>query len=167
MWILDSYKLNNGSPDFLNYQKGETMQTKNMLKSKKGITPVLATLLLIVIAVATIVVTYAWITIYMSSAGTQAGVMLNIDAVSWSGNDTIVLYVRNTGTSDATISAVYIGTSATNLTKVPAGPSNATVSANGGVVTITCSYNWTSNTTYYFKVVPNLGAPAETSKKSP
>jgi flagellin-like protein len=170
MWILVSYKLNNGSPDFLNYQKGESMQAKNMLKSKKGITPVLATLLLIVIAVATIVVTYAWITIYMSSAGTQAGVMLNIDAISWPNNTSIVLYVRNTGTSDATISAVYIGTSATNLTKleesnVTYDPTGGLVSANGDVVTVTCSYNWNSNTMYYFKVVPNIGAPAETSKK--
>jgi flagellin-like protein len=167
MWILGSYKLNNGSLNFLNYQKGELMSTKNILKSKKGITPVLATLLLIVIAVATVVVTYAWIMVYMSGAGTQAGVMLNIDAVSWPNSTRIVLYVRNTGTSDATISAVYIGTSATNLTKVTAEPSNAPVGANGGVVEITCSFTWINNTMYYFKVVPNVGASAEISAKSP
>ncbi|MGQ9744095.1 MAG: archaellin/type IV pilin N-terminal domain-containing protein, partial [Candidatus Bathycorpusculaceae bacterium] len=43
--------------------------TKNSLKSKKAISPILATLLLIVIAVAAIVVTYAWIMTYMTSAG--------------------------------------------------------------------------------------------------
>jgi len=41
------------------------MITKNMLKSKKAISPILATLLLIVIAVAAIVVTYAWVMTYM------------------------------------------------------------------------------------------------------
>jgi flagellin-like protein len=169
MWILGSYKLNNGSLNFLNYQKGELMSTKNILKSKKGITPVLATLLLIVIAVATVVVTYAWIMVYMSGAGTQAGVMLNIDAVSWPSNDTIVLYVRNTGTSDATISAVYIGTSSTNLIKanVTCEPRSGLVSANGGVVSININYTWGHNTMHYFKVVPNVGASAEISAKSP
>jgi flagellin-like protein len=142
------------------------MQAKNMLKSKKGITPVLATLLLIVIAVAAIVVTYGWVMIYMSSAGKQAEVMLNIDTVSWPNNTSIVLYVRNTGISDATISAVYIGTSTTNLTKVEHTPEDILVSANG-VVNITINNSWKSNTMYYFKVVPNIGAPAETSKKSP
>jgi flagellin-like protein len=149
---------------FLNQQKGEPMQAKNMLKSKKGITPVLATLLLILIAVATIVVTYAWVMIYMSGARQQAEVMLSIDAVSWPSNDTIVLYVRNTGTSDATISAVYIGTSAANLTKAA---SSETFLGGGGVANVTINYSWENNTMYYFKVVPNIGAPAECSAKSP
>ncbi|HEY4674981.1 MAG TPA: archaellin/type IV pilin N-terminal domain-containing protein, partial [Candidatus Bathyarchaeia archaeon] len=48
----------------------------SMLRSKKAISPILATLLLIVIAVAAIVVTYAWIMTYMSSAGQQAGVQI-------------------------------------------------------------------------------------------
>ena len=49
---------------------------KNMLKSKKAISPILATLLLIVIAVAAIVVTYAWIMTYMSSTTQQASEIL-------------------------------------------------------------------------------------------
>jgi archaeal flagellin N-terminal-like domain len=56
------------------------MLTRNMSKSKKAISPILATLLLIVIAVAAIVVTYAWLMTYMSSAGEQAGVFLKKDA---------------------------------------------------------------------------------------
>ncbi|MGB9778860.1 MAG: archaellin/type IV pilin N-terminal domain-containing protein, partial [Candidatus Bathyarchaeales archaeon] len=57
--------------------------TKNPLKSKKAISPILATLLLIVIAVAAIVVTYAWIMTYMSNAGTQASVILYKENISW------------------------------------------------------------------------------------
>ena len=67
------------------------MNAKTMLKSRMGISPILATLLLIVIAVAAIVVTYAWIMTYMSSAGQQAGVQLTLDTVSWPTNETIVL----------------------------------------------------------------------------
>jgi hypothetical protein len=146
------------------------MQAKNVLKSKNGITPVLATLLLIAIAAAAIVVTYAWVMIYMGGARQSASVMLNIEVVSWSGNDTIVLYVRNTGTSDTTISAVYIGTSATNLSKVEDvkfDPTSGVVRANGGIVEIKINYKWTNDTMYYFKVVPSIGASAETSNKSP
>jgi hypothetical protein len=146
------------------------MQAKNVLKSKNGITPVLATLLLIAIAAAAIVVTYAWVMIYMGGARQSASVMLNIEVVSWSGNDTIVLYVRNTGTSDTTISAVYIGTSATNLSKVDDVTFDTTggvVRANGGIVEIKINYKWANDTMYYFKVVPSIGASAETSNKSP
>ncbi|MGB9854325.1 MAG: archaellin/type IV pilin N-terminal domain-containing protein [Candidatus Bathyarchaeales archaeon] len=143
------------------------MHAKNMVKSRKAISPILATLLLIVIAVAAIVVTYAWIMTYMSSAGQQAGVMLTKDNVEWPSGK-IIIYVRNTGTSDAVISAVYVGTSAANLTKVNAtyDPSSS-VLADGGVTTITISYNWQSDTRYYFKVVPNTGAPLEFNEKSP
>lgn len=146
------------------------MLAKGVLKSGRGISPILATLLLVVIAVVAITVTYAWVITYLSSAGQQAGVMLSKDAVSWPDTKTIVVYVRNTGTSDAVISAVYMGTSATNLTKaekVQYEPSSGFVSADGGVVTITINCTWTPDTRYYFKVVPNTGAPLEFSEKSP
>ena len=51
------------------------MSLKKIFKSKKAISPILATLLLIVIAVAAIVVTYAWLTTYMDSTTQQAGVL--------------------------------------------------------------------------------------------
>lgn len=143
------------------------MHAKNMIKSRKAISPILATLLLIVIAVAAIVVTYAWIMTYMSSAGHQAGVMLTKDAVAWPSSNSIKLYIRNTGTSDAIISAVYVGTSATNLTKAEVTPANAPVNADGGVAEITITYDWENDTRYYFRVVPNTGAPLEFSEKSP
>jgi flagellin-like protein len=145
------------------------MPAKNMIKSRKAISPILATLLLVVIAVAAIVVTYAWIMTYMSSAGQQAGVMLTKDAISWPNATSIVIYVRNTGTSDAVINAVYVGTSATNLTRVSAtyDPISGVVPADGGVVKITVDYPWNPDTKYYFKVVPNTGAPIEFSEKSP
>ena len=166
---MSSYKLNKLSSDFINQQKGEYMTTKTVLNSRKGISPILATLLLIVIAVAAIVVTYAWVMTYMSSAGTQAGVQLSKDAVNWPDNNTIKIYVRNTGTSDATIDAVYIGTSPTNLVKqtsVTYNPSNKIVSAKG-TIEITVTYTWTNKTTYYFKIVPLAGAPLEFTEKAP
>ncbi|MCS7124838.1 MAG: hypothetical protein NZ932_05445 [Candidatus Bathyarchaeota archaeon] len=144
------------------------MNTKTLLKSRRGISPILATLLLIVIAVAAIVVTYAWIMTYMSSAGQQAGVQLVLDTVSWPNSTTIKLYVRNVGTSNAIIDAVYIGTSAANLVPANHNGRNKAVPAEGAdALEITIDYTWTSGTTYYFKVVPKTGAPLEFSRKAP
>jgi len=140
---------------------------KNMLRSKRAISPILATLLLVVIAVAAIVVTYAWVMTYMNAQIAQAGVFLTEDAVSWLPNSTIRLYVRNTGTSDATIDAVYIGTSSSNLdiqTGLIYDPSNGAVAAGGGWVSVTITYSWSTGTTYHFKVVPKVGPPLEFDK---
>jgi len=140
---------------------------KNMLRSKRAISPILATLLLVVIAVAAIVVTYAWVMTYMNAQIAQAGVFLTEDAVSWFPNSTIRLYVRNTGTSDATIDAVYIGTSSSNLdiqTGLIYDPSNGAVAAGGGKVSVTITYSWSTGTTYHFKVVPKVGPPLEFDK---
>jgi flagellin-like protein len=151
--------------------KGETVLKEDILKSKKAISPILATLLLIVIAVAAIVVTYAWVMTYTSSTTTQAGIILRKDSVSWSGNTTIIVYVRNTGTADATLDAVYIGTSNTNLalhTDVTYNPPTQVVSKDGGTITVTVySYSWDPQTTYYFRIVPRVGEALVFQEKSP
>ncbi len=145
------------------------MKTKNPLKSRRGISPILATLLLIVIAVAAIVVTYAWIMTYMSSAGRQAGVMLyeaNVRFYIDAGTMKIDIDVGNSGTSDTEILKVYVGTSQSNLEdKTPTTGFPKPLPA-GGVVRITLTYTWTSGTTYYFKIVPRAGAPLEFNKKA-
>jgi flagellin-like protein len=51
------------------------MILQKMFHSKKAISPILATLLLVVIAVAAIVMTYAWMNSYMGNTTNQASVM--------------------------------------------------------------------------------------------
>jgi len=146
------------------------MHVRKKIQSQKAISPILATLLLIVIAVAAIVVTYAWIMTYMGAQTTQAGVLLSKDAVSWPANNSIIIYVRNVGTSDATIDAIYIGTSSTNLekqTNIEFTPNNQIVEANGGLINITVTYTWSSDTTYYFRIAPKTGPPLEFNEKAP
>lgn len=143
-----------------------------ILKSKKGISPILATLLLIVIAVAAIVVTYAWVITFTGSTTSQAGVLLDKDNVSWGSGSpkNITIYVRNKGISDAEISAIYVGTSSTNLvlqSSVTYNPISKFVYANGGTITITVAYPWAADTTYYFKIAPKTGAALEFNWSSP
>jgi flagellin-like protein len=86
-----------------------------MLKSKKGISPILATLLLIVIAVAAVIVTYAWVMTFTGTQTQNAGVMLSKEDVSWPTASSIRVVIKNIGVSDVRITGVYLGTSPTNL----------------------------------------------------
>src|SRR3989304_10408882 len=89
------------------------MSIKRMLNSKKAISPILATLLLIVIAVAAIVVTYAWITTYMGTTTQQAGFMpykANVAFVTGTP-EKITIDIGNSGTSSGNIVQVYFGIS--------------------------------------------------------
>ena len=71
----------------------------------------MATLLLIVIAIAAIIVTYAWITAYISGGTHQAGASIKIEnAYIDSNSGNVTIYVRNTSPSGeaVTIDKVYI-----------------------------------------------------------
>jgi len=81
-------------------------------KSKRGISPVIAVLLLIVIAVAASVITYSWITWFLTVQQQQAASMIRIEEVDLSGLNSdpsiIKIYVRNIGTVKVTVDAVYV-----------------------------------------------------------
>jgi flagellin-like protein len=95
-----------------------------MLKSRKGISPILATLLLIVIAVAAIIVTYAWVMTYMGTQTNQAGALINYENLRWYGtptdtaNNRTDIVIVNIGTSTVKIVRVYMGTSEDNPVEV-------------------------------------------------
>ena len=135
--------------------------TKKTIKSRKAISPILATLLLVVIAVAAIVVTYAWIMTYMTNANHQAGVILfmaNVNFYNDSGTPKIAIDIGDSGIKGTTITALYVGTSETNMQEQTFIPAQPPVS-NGVFATITIDYNWTLSTVYYFKVLGQSGAP--------
>lgn len=130
----------------------------NSEKSKKAISPILATLLLVVIAVAAIVVTYAWIMMYMGNAGRQAGVMLYKANVNFYSNGTrIDIDVGNSGSSDTQIIQVYFGTSSATLQNQTTTPSLPVSLPAGSVTRVTITGPWTPGATYYFKVLSSTG----------
>jgi len=142
---------------------------RNVLKSRKAISPILATLLLIVIAVAAIVVTYAWIMTYMTGAGQQAGVRLfklNVNFYTQNGTK-IDIDVGNSGTSDTQIILFYAGTSSTTLQNQTTTPTLPAALRASSTQRITINYNWTSGVTYYFKVVSSAGQTIEWPEQAP
>ena len=129
--------------------------TAKKVKSKKAISPILATLLLVVIAVAAIVVTYAWIMTYMGHVTGQAGVLLYESNVRFYSNGTqIDIAVGNSGTSDATIIQLYVGTSSSSMENQTITPQRLLA---GSVDTLTVNYLWQPAAIYYFKVVVDSG----------
>jgi flagellin-like protein len=154
-------------------------------RSSKGISPILATLLLIVIAVAAVIVTYAWVLTFTTTQTQQAGAVLSLENVryysSGGAKNRTDIVIRNSGTADAKIVAVYwssTGFSAlqklTSETDYNLSPTSGIISA-GSSATVTILWgsegvtqgNWTVSTTYYYKVVTDTGQYLEFSKKSP
>jgi flagellin-like protein len=126
---------------------------KRFSRSRKAISPILATLLLIVIAVAAIVVTYAWIMTYMG--GLTRDVRLFKAQVNFNGNGTnIDIDIGNSGSTSTTIIKVYVGTSETNMSEqTPTQQSYPIILPGKGIVTITLNYTWTKGQIYYFKII--------------
>ena len=139
---------------------------KNILKSKKGISPILATLLLIVIAVAAVIVTYAWVMTFTTSTADQAGAVLTVENVRFYTDTTenIDVTIRNSGTADATIDTVYVGTSSSSLEPESA---DTGIVAAGSTFTITIEdYDWTDGETYYFNIGTEEGMSIPFSREA-
>jgi flagellin-like protein len=145
------------------------MSIKKVLTSKKAISPILATLLLIVIAVAAIVITYAWITTYMGTTTQQAGFIpykANVNFASGTPKN-ITIDVGNSGTSSGQVVQVYIGTSATALDSKTTDPVTPITVAAGSIESFNVTYPWSAGETYYFKVVPSSGAALSFTEQAP
>lgn len=141
-----------------------------MLKSKKGISPILATLLLIVIAVAAIIVTYAWVMTFTSSQTGKSGQFLTFANIDWSNSTKIVVDIINSGTDDAKILKAYMGassTSRTEQTSVSYDPTTKIVSRDGGMIRVTITSSWTSGTRYYFRFSTEAGTNWDHNERAP
>jgi len=144
---------------------------RTILKSKKGISPILATLLLIVIAVAAVIVTYAWVMTFTGSTTSQAGALLSPENIRFYSADDIEITIRNSGTADAKVVEVYQGPSTSELQKETVrsyDPTTQIVSAGSSIaINIRLDDDWESGTRYYFKVVTEEGFSLPFSEVAP
>jgi len=88
------------------------------MNTRKGISPLIATLLLIAIAVAASVLTYSWVMSMVGTQSAQAQTQIRIDSVTWNAGKYTIL-VRNTGSVAATIESVSIRTNEAGSTTTP------------------------------------------------
>jgi flagellin-like protein len=84
---------------------------RKLRKNVKAISPVLSTLLMIAVAVAASLVTYAWVMGYLNFTTSKVGKSILIQSVAKNTNNDLMVYVQNVG--DGTIkfnpqSSLYI-----------------------------------------------------------
>ena len=142
---------------------------KKMLKSKEGISPILATLLLIVIAVAAVIVTYAWVMTFTTTQTGKSGEFISYANVDWSNSSQIVVDLINSGVSDAKILKLYFGTSSTGRTETSAtySPTTKIASKDGGTLRVTIVTTWTSGQRYYFRFLTEAGNNWDHDERAP
>ncbi|ABL88564.1 hypothetical protein Pisl_1405 [Pyrobaculum islandicum DSM 4184] len=128
----------------------------------KGLEPIVAVVLLIVVAVIGAVLVYLWFAGYVTKATSQAEQMatsekLKIEAATLLTNGTATLYVRNLGGDKATIVTAYIMKPGT-LTPICTASLSTTI--DPGTLTqvkATCTATLTAGSDYVIKIVTSKG----------
>lgn len=139
---------------------------KELFRAKRAFSPVIASLILMLLAVAAGVVVYSytmgWVGGATKGEGGQYGELSLDSATADATDDTITAYVRNIGGKSVTTHKAYIDDSqATNIT--------STTIAEGAVVTLTInasSPGLAPNTTYKVKIVCTDGTSLTFSVKA-
>jgi len=141
------------------------------LEKRKGISPLIATLLLIAIAVAASVLTYSWVMSMITSQSAQAQTQVRIDSVTWGTTTSTItgLDVRNTGSVDATLESVSIRL---NTSGSPAYVYTVTDAIGTGAHAtvgpiIPTGFSWQNSKSYVIRVTTNTGFYYESVFTSP
>lgn len=126
--------------------------------NEKGVSPVIAVLLMIAIAVAAAILVYVWsmglIGTLTTGGGSQTREQVIVDAYSWNAStNAITLYTRNVGSSEVVLDAVYVGgaMASTNM--------GTTLPVLGPViqVDVTPGGTYTSGVAYTVKAITKTG----------
>jgi flagellin-like protein len=143
------------------------MVNRRFIHSKKAISPILATLLLVVIAVSAIVMTYAWMNSYMGNTTDNASVMpYKANVAFLSAGKSITIDIGNSGTGSTEIIGVYVGTSESTATVQTTTPASLSLDAKS-ITSFKVAYTWKAGETYYFKVVTAAGQPLTFQEQAP
>jgi flagellin-like protein len=142
-------------------------------EGRRGVSPVIATLLLIVIAVAAAVLVYMWTVGYatqMKPTTPETGERLKIEAGKlylYGGQTKAELYVRNVGGSPVYVVTAYLLTTAQDVMammqdiQADGGGASATPISPGEVKKVTINFGSvtgaTAGSTYLVRIVTSLG----------
>ncbi len=137
---------------------------RNLRKSLKGISPVLSVLMMIAVAVAASLVTYAWVMGYLNFTTSRVGKAIQIQSIG-SNATGVLIFVQNVGDSSVTLErhgCVYVnGILQTDETI----SSNTNPLGKGNTATI--STNYPDIGTVVVRVVTQDGAFTEATHTFP
>jgi len=126
---------------------------KKLLRAKRAFSPVIASLILMLLAVAAGVVVYAYVMGWLGGATTGGGTPGKLQFDSIYANATagkIKIYVRNVGSKDLLLSKIYVdGTEKANATAIPDAGVTITVQS---VKYLEVSHTMTKGYSYEVKV---------------
>jgi flagellin-like protein len=125
--------------------------TTKFKRSIKAISPVIATLLMIAIAVVASLVVYAWVTGYMGGTTSKAGKAIQIQSFAVDNTNKLHVYVQNVGQGAVTIGTAYINGTLQDVT-----PSSY-VLAEGNTVDLTVAGTYYANDKVNIKVATTDG----------
>ena len=131
---------------------------KRIFGNKKGITPVLSNVLLMVIAVAGMSIVMTATYVITSNLREIMGERFIVEDV-WFGAGEVSLYLRNIGKISVRIEAVYI-----NYTAESFMPLELDIGEHGW---LNVTYSWDSSSLYHINIVTKRGTQVADHYKSP
>jgi flagellin-like protein len=126
--------------------------------SRRAVSPVIATLLMIAIAVAASIIVYVWsiglLGGLMGSGGSQTKEQLIMEAYSWPSPGTSITFtLRNVGSAPVTVAAIYLGGTSISTTTQPIAIGTSYAFST---LSVTASL-YTAGAAYTLKVVSATG----------
>src|SRR5665647_3231932 len=119
-------------------------------RSIRAISPVVATLLMIAIAVIAALVVYAWVTGYMGNTTNKAGNALLIQSLTTDQDSNLVAYVQNIGQGDVVLDSAYVNSEL-------AAQSLSISLIKEATIAVTTTYPVTSDDSLTIKIVATDG----------
>jgi hypothetical protein len=119
-------------------------------RSVRAISPVVATLLMITIAIVASIVVYAWVTGYIGNTTNKAGNAILIQSITTDQDDNLVAYVQNVGENDLVLDSGYVNGEL-------AAQSLSISLTKGATAAVTTTYVVTSDASLTIKIVATDG----------
>jgi archaellum component FlaG (FlaF/FlaG flagellin family) len=122
---------------------------RKLLRSRRGITPVLSSLLMTVIAVAGMSIAITATYVITDGLHDNMGERLIVEDVGFTSAGQISLYIRNVGKVSVNVDAVYVNRTSRAFSALELEP------GEHGWLNVT--YSWSPDSTYEIKVVTRGG----------
>ena len=128
-----------------------------ILKSKKALSPVVASIILIAVTVAVSIAVAAWMgALTFTFMATEQVQITNMGFGIGSGTGWIAVTINNTGTSPVTMNEAWVN-GVKKTTTTPVLPTGGTISGNAGLVLNITSLTIVRGNNYQVKLVSSKG----------
>lgn len=147
-------------------------KTRKIMSNRKAISPVVATLLLIAIAVAAAIVSYSWIMSMIKTQGSAAQTGIRLEMVEFTNstggsNDWVNVTIRNVGSTATKIQTMYATVGGTTYVADYSPALLINIGAKREINFEADDFNWTNNEAYDLKVVTDNGFTVDGTYYSP